>query len=235
LKGTRHFLQKNELLKIATDTPELLSPDVVLRPIAQDTLLPTLAYVAGPSEIAYHAQLRPIYQDFNVLQPIIYPRASATFLEERAERAMEKYGLELSEFFEDAERVTAKVAEKISEVKADVLFGAASASFHDALNELKFGLKEIDPTLLGALEGVKSKIEGNLSVLKEKTVAAQKRRHETAMRQVEKAIASLLPNGVLQEREINVIYFMNKYGPDLVKWLVGEVDISGFKHQILTL
>jgi uncharacterized protein YllA (UPF0747 family) len=148
---------------------------------------------------------------------------------------MEKYGLALHEFFEDAGQVTSKVAERISEVKADALFGSATSSFHDALNELKFGLKEIDPTLLGALEGVKAKIDGNLGVLKEKTIAAQKRRHETAMRQIEKAIAGLLPNGVLQEREINVIYYMNKYGPDLVKWLVGEVDISGFKHQILTL
>jgi bacillithiol biosynthesis cysteine-adding enzyme BshC len=235
LKGTRHFVQKDELLKIATETPELLSPNVVLRPIAQDTLLPTLLYVAGPSEIAYYAQLKPVYEDFSVLQPIIYPRASGTFLEERVERATEKYGIGLSEFFEDAEKVTSKVAERISEVKADILFGSAASSFHDALNELKFGLKEIDPTLLGALEGVKSKIDGNLSVLKEKTVAAQKRRHETAMRQIERAIGGLLPNGVLQEREINVIYFMNKYGPDLVKWLVGEVDIAGFKHQILTL
>ena len=235
LKGTRHFLQKDELLKIATETPELLSTNVVLRPLAQDTLLPTLAYVAGPSEIAYHAQLKPLYQDFKVLQPIIYPRASGTFLEERVERAMEKYGLGLSELFDDPEKVTSRVAERISEVKADVLFGSASASFHDALNELKFGLKEIDPTLLGSLEGVKSKIDGNLNVLKEKTIAAQKRRYETAMRQVEKAIASLLPNGLLQEREINVVHFMNKYGPDLAKWLVGEVDIAGFKHQILSL
>jgi bacillithiol biosynthesis cysteine-adding enzyme BshC len=235
LKGTRHFLQKEELLKIAMETPELLSPNVVLRPIAQDTLLPTLLYVAGPSEIAYHAQLKPVYEDFNVLQPIIYPRASGTFLEERVERVTAKYGIGLSEFFEDAEKITSKVAERISEVKADVLFASATSSFHDALNELKFGLKEIDPTLLGALEGVKSKIDGNLSVLKEKTVAAQKRRHETAMRQIERAMGGLLPNGVLQEREINVIYYMNKYGPDLVKWLVGEVDIAGFKHQILTL
>ncbi len=235
LKGTRHFLQKDELLKIATETPELLSPNVVLRPIAQDTLLPTIVYVAGPSEIAYHAQLKPVYEDFNVVQPIIYPRASGSFLEERVERVMEKYGLALPEFFEDAEKVTSKVAERISEVKADVLFSSATSSFHDALNELKFGLKEIDPTLLGALEGVKAKIDGNLSVLKDKTIAAQKRRHETAMRQIEKAIAGLLPNGVLQEREINVTYYMNKYGPDLVKWLVGEVDIAGFKHQILTL
>jgi bacillithiol synthase len=235
LKGTRHFLSKDELLRIALETPEQLSTNVVLRPIAQDTLLPTLAYVAGPSEVAYYAQLKPVYEEFGVLQPIVYPRASGSFLEERVERTMEKFALELPEFFEDAGKLTAKVADRISEVKADVLFGSAISTLHDALNELKFGLKEIDPTLVGALEGMKSKIDGNITVLKEKTVAAQKRRHETSMRQIEKAIAGLLPNGVLQEREISILYYMNKYGPDLVKWLVGEVDIAGFKHQIFTL
>jgi bacillithiol synthase len=235
LKGTRHFLNKDELLRIALDTPEMLSPNVVLRPLAQDTLLPTLAYIAGPSEIAYYAQLKPVYEEFGITQPIIYPRASGSFLEERVERVMEKFALELPEFFEDPEKLTSKVAERISEVKADVLFSSAISTLHDALNELKFGLKEIDPTLVGALEGMKSKIDGNITVLKEKTIAAQKRRHETSMRQIEKAIGGLLPNGVLQERDISVLYYMNKYGPDLVKWLVGEVDIAGFKHQIFTL
>jgi bacillithiol biosynthesis cysteine-adding enzyme BshC len=235
LKGTRHFLNKDELLRIALDTPEMLSPNVVLRPLAQDTLLPTLAYIAGPSEIAYYAQLKPVYEEFGITQPIIYPRASGSFLEERVERVMEKFALELPEFFEDPEKLTSKVAERISEVKADVLFSSAISTLHDALNELKFGLKEIDPTLVGALEGMKSKIDGNITVLKDKTIAAQKRRHETSMRQIEKAIGGLLPNGVLQERDISVLYYMNKYGPDLVKWLVGEVDIAGFKHQIFTL
>ncbi len=95
LKGTRHFMGKEELLRIARETPELLSPNVVLRPMAQDTLLPTVAYVGGPSEIAYHAQLGPVYDHFGVTQPVVYPRASASFLEERVQRAMEKYGIDV--------------------------------------------------------------------------------------------------------------------------------------------
>jgi bacillithiol biosynthesis cysteine-adding enzyme BshC len=235
LKGTRHFLQKEELLKIAGETPEQLSANVVLRPLAQDMLLPTVAYVAGPSEVAYHAQLKPVYEYLNVVQPVIYPRASGSFVEERLERAMEKYSIALTEFFDDADKLTNRISEQISEVKLDQIFGEAHSRVHDALNELKFGLKEVDPTLLGALESVKSKIDGNLNVLKEKAVGAQKRRNETAMRQVDKAISTLLPNGMLQERELSVIYYMNKYGPDLVKWLTGEMDITGFKHQVLSL
>lgn len=235
LKGTRHFIGREELLSLARTTPELLSPNVVLRPLAQDTLLPTIAYIAGPSEVAYHAQLSVLYDHFAIAQPVIYPRASASFVDERLTRAMEKYQLTMTEFLEDKDTVTAKVVEQIASVKLDAIFGHAVNATHETLNELKFGLKEIDPTLLGALEGIRSKTDSNLNVLKGKAMAAQKRKNEAAVRQLEKAHESLLPNGSLQERELNILYYMNKYGPDLVPWIMGELDISGFKHQLLEI
>ncbi len=235
LKGTRHFISKEELVRVAVETPELLSTNVVLRPIAQDTLLPTVAYVAGPSEVAYHAQLAPVYEEFGMPQPVVYPRAGASFVEERVRRAMEKYSLTLQDFLDDIDRVTSRVVGQISDVKIEQLFADTTGRLHEALHELEFGLKEVDPTLLGALEGMKSKIDINLGVLKEKSIAAQKRRNEVAVRQIEKAAAGLLPNGGLQERELSIIHFLNKYGPDLVKLLLSELDITSFKHQVLTL
>jgi bacillithiol biosynthesis cysteine-adding enzyme BshC len=236
LKGTRHFIQPDELLRIAQETPELLSANVILRPVAQDTLLPTVAYVAGPSEISYHAQLQPVYEHCGVVQPIIYPRASGSFIEERLERVVEKYNLDLAEFLSgEVDRLTSKVVAQIAEVQLDEMFAGVSKSVNDALNELKFGLQEVDPTLLGALEGSTGKVNTALSVLKEKASAAQKRRHEVALRQIEKAAAGLLPGGVLQERAVSPVYYLNKYGPDLLPWLRQHMDITGFKHQILPL
>ncbi len=235
LRGTRHFLQKDELLKIADETPELLSPNVVLRPIAQDTLLPTAVYVAGPSEISYQAQLKPLYAELGLPQPVIYPRASASFVEERLMRVMEKYQLDLAAFLEDPSQIKERVLEQIEDVKLDRLFGDTTHVVHDALGELRFALKEIDATLQGPLDGVKSKFDVNLGVLREKAVAAQERRHDTAMRQIEKSAASLLPNNALQERELSILYYMNKYGIELTRWLMGELDITGFKHQLLSL
>jgi bacillithiol biosynthesis cysteine-adding enzyme BshC len=188
LKGTRHFISKEEMMRIAQETPELLSPNVVLRPLAQDALLPTVAYVAGPSEVAYHAQLKPVYEHFDVTQPVVYPRASASVVEERIERVMEKFQIELSQIFEGTDTLHKMVIEQVSEVKLEEMFGSANRHLADALSELKFGLKEIDPTLLGALE-----------------------------------------------REISVVYFMNKYGLEFPRWLTSELDIQGFKHQILTM
>jgi bacillithiol synthase len=233
LKGTRHFMEPEELKRIAAETPELLSPNVILRPLAQDTLLPTVAYVGGPSEIAYHAQLGPLYGHFGVIQPVLYPRASATVLEERVQRAMEKFGIDPIDLFNDADDLTRKVVAQISEIKLDDLFGRTTQSMRVALNELRFGLGEIDPTLTGALDNAAGKIEGLLTVLSEKSTAAQKRRNETAVRQVERAVGAVIPGGHMQEREISAVYFLNKYGPDFTRWLTGALDISGFQHQLL--
>ncbi len=235
LKGTRRRLTKEELRQIAGETPEFLSPNVVLRPICQDTILPTAVYVAGPSEVAYFAQLKPVYDFFDVPMPIIYPRASVTLLEEKLEAIMEKFELHLSSFFGNVETILRSVSEQISEIKVDELFEKADRQIKDSLNELRFGINAIDPTLLGALDTTSSKIGFQLQVLKEKTVNAQKKRNEVALRQVEKVVNNLVPFGSLQEREINVIYFMNKYGLDFVKWLTQEVRIDLFKHQVIRL
>jgi bacillithiol synthase len=235
LRGTRHFLTPEELAGIARETPELLSPNVILRPLAQDTILPTVAYVAGPSEIAYHAQITPLYAHFGIPQPVLYPRVSATVVEERVRRVLEKYSLEVQELYGDPARLTNRILEQISEFKLDDLFDRTTKGIQSQVNELRFGLKELDPTLLGALENVAGKIEGNLGQLKEKSIAAQKKRNETAVRQIERAVESLLPAGTLQERQVNVVYFLNKYGPGFIKWLAGEIDITGFQHQIVSL
>ena len=233
LKGTRAFFTREQLLQMAVETPEQFSPNVVLRPLCQDMLLPTVSYVGGPSEVAYHAQLGPVYEALGTVQPVIYPRASVSLIQTNLLRAMEKYGLEIPEFLGDTGKVTQKVVEQISEIKLDALFAEVTKNLHDALGELKFGLHEVDPTLLGALENVSSKIDVNIGVLREKSVAAQKRRNETAVRQIEKAASGLLPSGSLQERELTPAYYMNKYGEGLGTWLLDRIDITEFKHQIL--
>jgi bacillithiol synthase len=235
LKGTRHFLSTEEMMRIAKESPAQLSPNVVLRPIVQDTLLPTVAYVAGPSEVAYHAQLHPVYDYFGVTQPIIYPRASASFVEERTKRVTEKYHISVVDFFQDKDGVIARVVEDISNVKLDQVFGDADRQIQDALHQLKFGLNEVDPTLVGALDNVNQKIQTNVNVLRGKAIEAQKRKNDVAVRQLEKSLDALLPGGTLQEREINIVYYMNKYGPELVHWLMRELDIEAFKHQLLTM
>lgn len=233
LKGTRQYLTRDDLLKIVNDTPEMLSPNVVLRPICQDTMLPTVAYVGGPSEVAYFAQLKSIYGYFGLTMPIIYPRASATIVEEKQRRVMEKYQIEITEFFSDGERINRKVVQMLSEIRIDEMFENGARRIREIIDEMRFGLNYIDSTLLDPLETTREKIDSHFSLLREKVVEAQKRKHEIALRQVTKAVNTLHPNHAFQERELNVITFMNKYGTDFVGRLMAEVEINRFQHQIL--
>lgn len=235
LKGTRKHLPKEHIQDVLTNSTHLLSPNVVLRPICQDTLLPTAAYVAGPSEIAYFAQLKPLYQEFGIPEPIIYPRASMTILEEKVEKVLGRFQIEFTDFFRDTELIKQRVAEEISDVKVDDMFANTIQAIEDSMRTMREGIQTIDPTLIGALDNAKGKMRTALDVLKEKTTAAQKRRHEVSLRQIDKAAVSLYPRSNFQERELNIIYFLNKYGLEFVKWLYGEFSIDKFKHQVIRL
>jgi bacillithiol biosynthesis cysteine-adding enzyme BshC len=235
LRGTRHYLTRDELLRIASETPELLSPNVALRPICQDTILPTAAYVAGPSEVAYFAQLEPVYRYFNIQMPVIFPRMSTTLLEERILRTIEKYELTVRDMFSPQARVQKKVLDMVSEVNIEEMFTEAGQRIGDNLNELKFGLQYIDQTLLGALETTRSKTEANLAHLKEKTLEAQGRKHDAAFRQLQKASSTIFPNGNFQEREFSVLQFMNKYGPEFVNRVSAALELEEYTHQIIKL
>ena len=235
LKNLRQRYTKDELLAIAHETPELLSPNVVLRPLCQDTLLPTIAYVGGPGEIAYFAQLKPVYEYFRVTMPVIYPRASVTLMEEKIKKILEKYSLELDEMFGDVDAILAKVSEQVSEVKVDALFESLETRMKESLNEARFGIQQIDATLNGTIDATIVKFQQQLDVLKQKTQRAQQQKEEISLKQIKKAALNIFPNGNFQEREFSVIQYLNKYGPDFVKWVANEVAVDKYQHEVITL
>lgn len=205
LKGTRQFFSKEELNGIVENSPELISPNVVLRPICQDAILPTLAYVGGPSEVAYFAQLKPVYEFFDVHMPVVYPRASATIVEEKVKNILEKYQVDFTEIWSDIDPLLIRIAEQVSEVKVDALFDQLHRRIHEAVAESRFGIQQIDPTLSGVIDSTLSRIESQLNVLKEKTQSAQQRRQEVTIKQIQKVAANIFPKSNFQEREFNVV------------------------------
>lgn len=235
LKGTRRQLSKDLIFNYLANEPDRFSPNVVLRPLCQDWLLPTAAYVAGPSEIAYFAQLKPLYQELGLPAPIIYPRASITIVEEKIEKVLDRFSLSLTDFFRDAELIKEKAVQKISAIDVEELFGGTNAALNEALQQLEAGLKKIDPTLVSAMQTAQGKIASHLEGLKGKTIEAQKRQHEVVLRQIEKAASHIYPSSNLQERELNILYFLNKYGMEFLRWLYDEMKIDTFKHQVIPL
>lgn len=213
--------------------PERFVPNVALRPIVQDFLLPTFAYVAGPSEIAYSAQLGKLYNFFGVQQPLIFPRPFATIIEKKIGKILDKYSMDL-------ERMVASPTSLVqSMVMVDSivpkLFAEWRARAETDLRLARTQLLALDASLQGSVETAQQRIAQALQALEGKATEAQKRQSDLLVRQVEKALAHLLPQGALQERTLNMVYYLNKYGPEFLSFLQDKLRIDTSNHQILEI
>lgn len=235
LKGKRKKFTQEELLAQLENSPEKFSPNVLLRPICQDFLFPTAFYIGGPGEISYFAQISPLYKIYNLLQPYIYPRASATIVEKGAKSVLEKYKLEYRDLFTTEEDLVSKIVASNSDTNLEALFQTTSESINDIIKQLNFTLNEIDKTLPDLTNKANQRIDEALGYLKGKALDAERRKYDTTIRQLTKVRNLLYPNNNLQERELNFIYFANKYGLDTLKWIFNELAINKFEHQIIEL
>ena len=235
LKRKRKKFTYDELSETIEKEPENFSPNVLLRPICQDYILSTAFYVGGPSEIAYFAQVMPLYEFFNVEAPFIYPRSSVTIIEKNITSLLEKYVLNIQDVFRNPEELKQKVINSISETTLDDIFTETSNTIETAFDHLKEKLFDFDKTLSDASSKYKQKVSQYLNEFKLKSIEAQKRKHETTLRQIDKIINITYPHSTLQEREINFIYFMNKYGEGFLDQIFDELAINKFEHQIIIL
>lgn len=235
LKGKRKKYTKDQLLSILKEEPSRFSPNVLLRPICQDFLFPTGMYVSGPGEISYFAQVIPMYKEFNLHQPIVYPRSSVTILESNLEKVLEKNNLEILDIFSEEEVLNEKIINILSDIKIEPAFDESRKTMNELFDKLKNQIEELDPTLADAVDKGRDRSFNNIDQLFDKAKKARERQHETALRQIEKTRTILFPNGNLQERELNFIYFAHKYGLDIIKWIFDQVLINKFEHQVIKL
>lgn len=233
LKGKRKKFTLEQLIAEIDSNPEKFSPNVILRPICQDFIFPTTYYVAGPSEICYHPQIYPYYAIHNLTPPILFPRASATVIEEKVQRIMDKYNLKLLDFFTDIEALAINITDKNSEIVVNELFDKIISELHKPFEELKEYLIKIDPTLEDVVKNAENKTNQALEVVKEKALNAQRKKNEIIFRQIYKTSNILYPDENLQEREINFIYFANKYSLNFIEYVFNKLDIKLFEHQII--
>ncbi len=230
-----HTLDTSTLLADVETDPARFSPNVLLRPIFQDTLLPTVAYVAGPNELAYLGQLRRVYAAFDVPMPVIYPRASATLVDAATTRFLNRYGMEFAELQpRDDAALNRLLALQIPESIEQAIAGAErSAAEH--LDAIAGAVPTLDPTLAGAVASTRGRMERELGNLRAKVVAAAKRRDSTLRRQFERARAQSFPVGVPQERSIDGVYFLNRYGFALIDRLLRDLPLDPGHHWLLTV
>src|SRR5687768_5419906 len=155
-----------ELSEMAMAQPERFSPNVTLRAVVQDYLLPTIAYYGGAAEVAYFAQTAEVYRVLERPATPILPRSSLTMIERHTGRVLERYGLTLADFFEGLEPVTKRVVEEHLGAATARNFTNTEDNIHRELDQLKQELAAIDPTLADALETGRKKITYQLEGLR---------------------------------------------------------------------
>ncbi|MEW6507303.1 MAG: bacillithiol biosynthesis cysteine-adding enzyme BshC [Bacteroidota bacterium] len=235
LKGKRKRFTLDELIAAINTTPDKFSPNVLLRPICQDYLFPTGFYVGGPSEICYFAQVTPLYKLYGIVEPVIYPRSSATILEKGVQAILDKYNINFSDMFLTEDQLFTKVIMADSGSDLNNVFGETINNIRNALTPVSEKLIGLDKTLADLIDKSEERIVQTIDFLKSKAIEAEKRKYEATTRQLGKVKNVLYPNNELQEREVNFIYFANKYGLDIIKWIYSELVINKFEHQILEL
>ncbi|HKB13139.1 MAG TPA: bacillithiol biosynthesis cysteine-adding enzyme BshC [Vicinamibacterales bacterium] len=223
------------LVEQATERPAGFSPNVLLRPVVQDTLFPTICYVAGPNELAYLGQLRGVYQHFGVPMPLFYPRASATLLDSAAVRFLTRYKLPLEALHAQDEAALNELLKTQIPPVVEESFTAAAQAIDAQMARLIQTIPTLDPTLEGAARSTLERMQRDLQTLHGKMIQAAKRRDETLRRQFMHARALAFPGGHAQERTIGFVSFLNEYGPALVERLDEELPLDLGHHWIVTI
>jgi bacillithiol biosynthesis cysteine-adding enzyme BshC len=223
------------LLDEIARSPEAFSPNVLLRPIVQDTLFPTVAYVSGPNELAYLGQLRPVYEHFGVPMPIMFPRGSATLLDSASLRFLDRYGIPVAALHaQDDSALNHLLETQLPRDVEDALL-ATSAAIEEGLGRVATSVTAVDPTLEGAARSVQGKVRHELQGLHSKIIHAAKRRDDTLRRQFSRTRSLAFPNGHAQERTLGFVYFLNRYGPALVDRLVADLPLDLGLHWVMTV
>ena len=223
------------LLRQATERPTTFSPNVLLRPVVQDTIFPTICYVAGPNELAYLGQLRGVYDLFGVPMPLMYPRATATLLDSTAMRFMAKYKLPIESLQAQDEAALNELLKAQIPPAVEESFTQAATAIDAQMQHIVTAIPALDPTLEGAARSTLGRMQHDLQSLHGKMIQAAKRRDETLRRQFMHARALAFPGGHAQERTIGFVSFLNEYGPALVDRLDEELPLDLGRHWIVSI
>jgi len=235
VKDPPQVFRKEEFLALAAEKPLLFSPNVLLRPLYQDALLPTVAYVGGPGEIAYFGQLKGVYDRFGLPMPVVYPRKTVTIVEKKIDRILRKYDLTISDIWERADQLVPEAAKAAIPGSLDAALRLGLSHVDEDLESLRREVAAFEPTLMNSVGLAQGKMRQHWGFLEKKILQAAKKRNEIAVRQLRQAIDHLYPGRNVQERVFNIVPYLIKYGPAFLDQLDRGLEIGEVDHQIMTM
>lgn len=212
------------LQRIAAAEPERLSPNVLLRPVVESALLPTVAYLAGPGELRYLPLTTPVYERMRIHRQLALPRWSGILVEPRVDRVLQKFNIELEDLLEPPGALEAKLVRSQLPEDATRAITELRAAIESGYDGLGASAVEIDPTLARPVQGAKHQALGGVNDIERKLIQHLKRRQETELGQIAKARALVLPENKPQERVLTIAPFLARHGPTILVELSEAIE-----------
>jgi bacillithiol synthase len=212
---------KENLLMLVENEPEKFSPNVFLRPLYQETVLPNLAYVGGAGELSYWLEQKEIFSHFKTDFPILMLRNSFTFIDSSAEKKITKLNVSVTDFFRDEDVV---IRNYLADNNNLPDFEKEKKELERIFTEIKLKAENIDTTLKAAVEAQLQQTINNLETLEKKLTRAIKQQHDTAINQIHSVRNRLMPGNKLQERYENFIPLAASKGLEVLDDIVNTVQ-----------
>ena len=225
LRRSGRTISKRRLMSLIEDTPGLVSPNVLLRPVVESFVFPTLAYVGGPGELAYFGQLSGLFRRHGTGMPVAVPRASLLAVETKVARVLDKFGLEVGDL-RDGDALLSRFAREQVPEDASRAVERWREAVQSVAAELEGVSAGIDPGLAGAVKKARNAGLSALETLEKKIVRAVRRRSETAGAQITKASVNLWPAGKPQDRVLSPLQYLMRYGPDFTRAALEEARVE---------
>ena len=228
-------LTQIEMETIARETPEQLSPNVSLRPLLQDFLLLTNAYVAGPGEISYFAQIAPVYDILGMDMPAIFPRAGLTLVVPAVGRTLKKLGANVDDFFTSEKELTETFLDRAGALSGLEIIHEAKGKLEELLSQTYEKLLDVEPEMGRPMDTCRKKTTYQFSRLEKKLRTLSKKKNEVLLKQIANAQSHLLPLGRPQERVMNITYYLIRFGLGFPEKILSEIEPFHFGHHVVRL
>ena len=230
IRNTARCHSQAELLALARQHPEQFSPNVVLRPVYQEILLPNLAYIGGAAEVAYWFQLKDVFAAFGVPMPIVLPRNSAQYISRANAGKLKKLGLTTADSFRPLPELKKQVGATLGQ--EEISLTAQQQALAAAFQQVQDVAQRLDPTLVKTVAAEAQKAAASLTSLEKRLSKAAETKHETAYTQLTALKDKLFPSGGLQERTDNVLSILIN-NPDFINQLLEAFEPLALEFTVL--
>jgi len=226
LKKSNLTLSTEDIIHQLGKDQSSLSPNVLLRPIVEASILPVASYVAGPGELAYYAQIKPLYEYHSIDMPLVYPRHSATLIEKKITRKLTKFNLTLEDSNQKSQELFSSIAQQELPVSINRTIDRWEEEILHASDEVLQEIKKLDPTLEASVVKSRNRALASVKDLNHKIIRSFKRKNEETLKQIESIRMHLFPGGARQERILNPFFYLARYGEQLIEELIGHFKVE---------